>query len=385
VNLRRLSISLLVTASVLSLTCLGWIWYAIHPSSPHAAGQFPLQERWHIQLEGRGLVNLVSWNEVIYACLGDRVYAIRPQDGTILWQRHLPTSVGEDEFFIVRYGVVCIVGLPPIELDLDRNRVSVLDAATGEELWQVTDQRDRVVFHLAVGPDAILVSRHYGLTAYDRLTGAVLWRQDGIGSCIWAEGDRVFTDYVVARKARNGDELWTTHIVGRIPSAASGGQEFYVCTTDGTWTALDMEDGRIRWSFKGGILFDPPLVEPDILCGGNWTSALFALNPTNGQLLWQTHGPIPVPLGAGNMVGSPVMLDRTIYVRASEDGRVYALSRDTGDGLGSLETYNYWPLGIHGMVTAGGLLIVPVGDHELYALGPPAASLGRSGDIGGAQ
>ncbi len=372
-NVRHLLIGLLATVSFLALICLGWTWYAFHPARPQAIGRFPLQERWHIRLEGRRLDNLISWNDVIYACLGDRICAIHPRDGTLLWQRHL--SAGGYERFAVGHGVVCTGEMPfP---GAPTSRVITLDAVTGEELWQAENSSDLMVFHLAVGPDVVFVSRRYGLTAYDRLTGAVLWRQEDIGSRIWAEGDYVFDAYVLARQAHSGNKLWTTSIAGHILAAASDGQTFYVCTTNGTWTALDVKDGRVRWSFEGGILFrtfDPPLLAPGILCSGDWTSAIFALDPANGQLLWQTRGPIPVPLGAGNVIGSPVLLDRVIYIRASEDGRVYALSRDTGEGLGHLETYSYEPLARHNLVTAGGLLIVPVGDHELYAFGPPAPS-----------
>jgi len=379
-NVRHLLIGLLATVGFLSLICLGWTWYAFHPASPQAIGRFPLQERWHIRLEGHGLVSLVSWHDVIYACLGDRVCAFCSQDGAIHWQRDLPVFVSRSAFFTVNHGVLCVAESPIV--GFDRGRVITLDTATGEELWRAENPHDLMVFHLAVGPDAVFVSRRYGLTAYDRLTGAELWRQDGLGSRIWAEGDYVFTDYVVARQARGGNKLWTTSIAGTPSSAASDGQTLYICTTNGTWTALDMKTGRVRWSFEGGILFrafDPPLLTPGILCSGDWTSAIFALDPANGQLLWQTRGPIPVPLGAGNVIGSPVLLDGVIYVRASEDGRVYALSRDTGEGLGHLETYSYEPLARHNLVTAGGLLIVPVGDHELYAFGPPVLSPERIG------
>jgi len=114
--------------------------------------------------------------------------------------------------------------------------------------------------------------------------------------------------------------------------------------------ALDLE-GKLRWTFTTeGESWSQPIADPDCECIylGSMDHTVYALNPADGKLIWQTEG-----LG-GAIVGIPVLGPGGVLYVGTFGSQVIAI--DTQDGK------KIWSAPTEGWVWAGPTL----SDDRLY-------------------
>ncbi|MEO2017456.1 MAG: PQQ-binding-like beta-propeller repeat protein [Fuerstiella sp.] len=146
----------------------------------------------------------------------------------------------------------------------------------------------------------------------------LLWRTEGLGKGysslavvdgnIYTTGNTRAGQSVIARRASDGSEVWTTAITEKAPKHGSPGarctpavteHRVYVIGSDGQVACLNRADGEIVWSrsftaewngkmMSGWGFSESPLIDGDrIICtpGGN-DALIVALNRHTGEEIW---------------------------------------------------------------------------------------------------
>ncbi len=147
----------------------------------------------------------------------------------------------------------------------------------------------------------------------------LLWRTEGVGQgysgvsvvdgIIYTTGNTSTGQSVMARKATDGSEVWTTAVTDTVPKHGYDGarctpsitaEHVYVVTSNGQITCLNKADGKVTWSkdFKewngkmmsGWGFSESPTVDGDIvLCTPGGDDALVvALDRFTGKEIWKS-------------------------------------------------------------------------------------------------
>jgi len=140
---------------------------------------------------------------------------------------------------------------------------------------------------------------------------------------------------------REGTPFWSYETDGFIagcPAVAAGGRVFFG-SADGKVYGLDAT-GRYEWDFDipeagpagGGVLLSPSLgLDGSAYVGGVYNATLYALDPNDGDIRWQTNLDPGVGHSAKSFVAAPVVgPDGTIYVTLAGGTRLYAVNPTDG-------------------------------------------------------
>ena len=131
--------------------------------------------------------------------------------------------------------------------------------------------------------------------------GAVRWKfktQGPVFSTPDVAGDIVIfasaEGAVYALEAANGKEVW--HAYSPRPIVACprvDGNRVFIGSSDGSFRAFDVNTGKTLWTYAGvaGFVQTRPLVYQGKVIFGAWDAYLYALDETNGQLLWKWQRP----------------------------------------------------------------------------------------------
>ncbi|MEM1011712.1 MAG: PQQ-binding-like beta-propeller repeat protein [Planctomycetota bacterium] len=144
------------------------------------------------------------------------------------------------------------------------------------------------------GPDACLKS-------YDAASGKLCWRFE-VGSAISSHphvtsvddravvlfGQQGGDDTFFALDAETGDEIWRQTVGWCWSSPNVAGDVVLVPTVDGDIFGLDLRTGFARWRFRTGAACHPmPPTDGEVAYFGSWNGLTYALNVTDGSLIWK--------------------------------------------------------------------------------------------------
>lgn len=206
------------------------------------------------------------------------------------------------------------------------DKVFALSLSKGEILWQYKDQNNPDFFP-------------HGLAALRQAQGKLFVTVNDTDNLQTMKTGRVY-----ALDAETGRFLWKTKIAKdpshSLPLVAEG--KVFVGDDSGTLNALDAESGKILWQKKlvadGEIHSSPAYAQGLIFIGtegdARYTpspknpSSLFALNPSDGKVIWQF--PIDYASDRVNLIhATPAVSDGVLYF-GSENGWFYALNASDG-------------------------------------------------------
>jgi outer membrane protein assembly factor BamB len=283
-------------------------------------------ERWRVELERGNVVppsGLAADHGLIYAATTEGiVYAMRAEDGSLVWQRRithrLPTYPPQVALRAVASGgVVAIDYARPDLSPPDRRCITVLDGRDGSELW---------VAYLPPASPWVLPRRLLRRSSVQDLSGGVLLGADTNG--VYAtevidrsplQPDRVRT---VLLDRRTGRQRWSTRQAAAANGAGHWGSRTTLApTAERVYTigerlvALDTSSGRTRWSRSipsgDGIRPGPLIANEAVLCAA-YDSCFCVYRALDGELLWQlVSGGAPVPMS--QFLGM-VLIDGAVYV-----------------------------------------------------------------------
>ncbi len=268
------------------------------------------------------------------------VLALNAEDGTVLWRRGMPAPV---------HSAPVVVGAQVAVLARN-NRLSVLDADTGEPVWDAVGPSAETVYLEAPAPAVeagVLVAPFASgeLGAYGLGGGESLWRR------FLASGDEdsplalfrdltsdpvIYGDLVFAGTRRgefsaflrdSGEIAWQLPVGSPKPAWAIDGSVFMI-DSNTRLNRIDARDGGVLWRRQLQAFEDPDDLEDPIqytapvLAGGHLLlgstdGRLLAVDAASGELAFE-H-----PLDDG-MRASPVVAGGVAYLFL-EDGTLIAM------------------------------------------------------------
>jgi outer membrane protein assembly factor BamB len=156
-----------------------------------------------------------------------------------------------------------------------------------------------------------------------------------------------------------GKLRWTYPHGGFRSSPAVAGGVVYVGGRDQNIYALDTSDGGLLWQYTtGGVVDSSPAMADGIVYVGSQDWNLYALDAATGTLLWNyTTG--------GEVRSSPAVADGVVYF-GSNDHRVYALDANTGALIWNYATGGV--LSYSSPAVSNGIVYIQSNDGNLYAL-----------------
>ena len=269
--------------------------------------------------------------------------------------------------------------------------LSVLDAATGRELWVQDLDAPAMAAPTVVGDLVYLVARDSTAWALDVNTGRIRWQEAGTpssanfaGSAAPAVTDDIAifpypSGEVVATFPAGGLPRWSTVISGdRLGRAASlitdiggdpviDGNRVYVGNFGGRLVALDIRDGSRLWTAGEGAV-SPVWPVGDAVFVINDLNELLRLDAASGAPVWRIALPSfeDKPTARQKSVFAhhgPVLAGGRLIVTSS-DGLIRQFDPVSGAALGSIEI----PGGAaSGPVVAGQTLYVVSKTGQLHA------------------
>ena len=143
--------------------------------------------------------------------------------------------------------------------------------------------------------------------------------------------DLAHSGYSTSSGPLTNQTLWSykTAPILSSPTVASG--IVYVGSNNGKVFALNASNGAVLWSYQtGGEVYSSPALADGVVYFGSWDKCIYALNALTGAMLWSYQ--------TGSYVqSSPTVANGIVYV-ASYDASVYALDAATGRVLWTYQT-----------------------------------------------
>ena len=233
-----------------------------------------------------------------------------------------------------------------------------------------------------------------GLYCLDMRRGETVWRfevDDPVGSVPLYDGDRKYVYFgaddgnFYAIHARSGRQIWSIDLSSEVRKPAIlHNDTLYVVSADNTVMALDPENGQIVWQYRR-----PPLkgfssaghagmvLAKGKLITGFSDGYLVALDPTVGSELWAQDLASEMDTGAQTGVvrlpdsdATPVIVG-DVLVAASVDGGLQGLSVETGTVVWT----NHMIVSVTGLAAYEGTVYAARSAFGLSAIEPTTGAL----------
>lgn len=250
-----------------------------------------------------------------------------------------------------------------------QERLLCLDAATGEQLWQFSEDRQYALSYpggprctpTVDGDLVFFLGAEGNLACLKTADGSVVWKKDlkkeyGVESPIWGfaahplvVGDLLYCvvggqgSVAVALDKRTGKEVWRALSApepGYCPPALieQNGKQALAIWSPEALNALDLETGKVLWSVplkpSYGMSIMAPRQEGDVLFAagiGNAGAAVRLPKEQGGEpeVLWRGN----VRTAVYPVNSTPVIVDGVIYGNDGETGAIIAANLSDGKRL----------------------------------------------------
>ncbi|HEU5437837.1 MAG TPA: toll/interleukin-1 receptor domain-containing protein [Ktedonobacterales bacterium] len=230
-------------------------------------------------------LSLTLGDGVLYLTSGDGLYALKPDDATILW---INGKVS---------GGPALVRGKILYADSGLGDIYALNTSDGSAIWTAQTGNIFLDSAYALGSDAIFAySADDTIDAYNISDGSRRWR---------------------SKQAVKSD------LLQHGPTAA--GSTVYAGSSDGNLYAFKTSDGSVVWQhLTGGPIVDAPTVANGVVYFGSKDKYVYALNAADGSLKWRHQAGFDVDL-------TPTITGGVCYIGLEQ--YLYALDANTGKGL----------------------------------------------------
>ncbi len=334
--------------------------------------------------------------------------ATLPETPQLLWRHNAggpvcntPVSDGERIFFATKKGNVIALNLTgsavwqknfmrtndagaevPVQFDAPlacfggtvlagttRGTLIALDAGTGAEKWRCETGGTILGSPNQIGTNQIVVINQSegSLHGLELSSGKLLWKTEGVERCDGSPGvgnGRIIFGSCAAAlhiySAADGKHLKNIEVGGDAQlagGAAVAGNLVFAGARDGRLLCADAEAGDIVWSSAESQeqTFSTPAVTQDKVIYSSDNGRVYAVTREDGRLLWTFE--------TGGLSASPVVAGDKVAVSA--DGVLYLLNLVDGRKLWSQEVSD----DISSPALIGGMLVVGADDGTVTAFG----------------
>lgn len=332
----------------------------------------------------------------IYTTLGNTLYGFSPQ-GTILWDFEVPEStpcvapaIGTDGTVYIAFDNV-IYALNPMNM-IDNDPEILWDSSEATIAGTISSS-------LTVAPDGII----YAVTDNQMLyalypDGNLKWQfesnycllppavgEDGT-VCVSAQGDGCSALFAVSQDDLEGTKLWesNTDYISGSPVIADDGT-IYLATDCGLYAINP--NGNEKWFVDNIVddeaeeMFTIPAIGPEgtLYVGSYNTGQIYAINHSNGSVIWASELPTDIGGITSPVVGADGTIYAAVYDGCNQKSKLYALDPENG-------TVNWWleledvDVTYSSLAIADGKLYICSDDGCLYAIKENPGSIRLSHD-----
>ncbi|HEY60825.1 MAG TPA: PQQ-like beta-propeller repeat protein [Anaerolineae bacterium] len=245
---------------------------------------------------------------VAYVTYGAEVYAVDIKNGNLVWRYpsepdkaityFASPAIADDVVIVGNYG----------------NGLEAINTKNGVKKWSFDQAGDRYIGGALI----------YGGKIYAPNTDSYLYVLDEDGSLLW--------------RFRTQKANWTTPVTnGDLLFLSSMDHSLYALDLDYPETGLALDEGGTRtlvsepvWNADlGAAIFAEPSVGDDgKLFVGTLGGEFYAVNATNGKILWSFDAD-----GELGSVWGPAVIQEDIVLFGDEKGKIYALSAENGNEI----------------------------------------------------
>jgi outer membrane protein assembly factor BamB len=241
------------------------------------------------------------------------------------------------------------------------DRVSVVNAVNGTLRFSFPAEPSNTITFFAppaISGDLAVAGSFQGvLYGFNAQSGTVGWTFEGAGGR-WVAGIQIMdgmifapnSDYTLYVLNSSGEPQWTFETAGALwASTVIDETHIYQASMDHSLYALNRESHDLDWSVDlGGALVRGPIVGEDgTLYIGTIAGGIFALDPSDGSILWQQLQP-------AGIWSQPLVVGDALYF-GDQQGRVVSLAIADGRELWSIDLGS--PIVINPIVYGEGFLL----------------------------
>lgn len=293
-----------------------------------------------ILLSACGVRPAASWpglsadGETAYVAFGQFVYAVRIEDGSMLW-RYPTEADGEIQFIAAPLLVgedTLIVGSSGSDHSLIALDLTDIASETGSPRakWTFSAVKDRwAAPALALGGKLYAANTDGTLYVIDLGSGAAV-NEIAVDGPFWAppitDGRLIYLasldHHLYAIDTQTNSVVWKSDLGGAIPGAPALGQDgrLYVGTFGSRLLAIDSQTGASSpVTTAQDWIWGSPLIEGETIFFADLSGRFYAFD-LSGDQKWPPVQP------DGPVVGSPLLMPEYIVI-ATESGTVYAIDR----------------------------------------------------------
>jgi len=306
--------------------CLGEDWPQFLKDSRHSSRstgtiRFPLRVLWKLELGGYRAYSILA-KGTLYVAMMEKLFAYDAETGEQLWCATLPDTICSTPLY---YEDILYVGSQDYSL-------YALDT-TGNILWKF--KTDYPVNSSAIGDKGKIFFGSYDgfLYALDYYRGDLLWKQQ------------------IGEKTTGG---------GIVSSPIVHNDIVYIASKEGILYAFEVHSAKLIWKYdcQYPIESSPVFDEGAIFITSN-DGNVYAFEAITGEKIFQSQiGPTDGSQTNPPITSSPVVADNAVLVTPLEvEAKLYALNKSNGDLLWQYTTRQ--SLGYTTCVVCGDILIVP--------------------------
>jgi ABC-type dipeptide/oligopeptide/nickel transport system permease component/outer membrane protein assembly factor BamB len=205
--------------------------------------------------------------------------------------------------------------------------IYALNSSTGRTVWTSHLGTAIIQGSLDVANELLVTTGGGALEALNDSTGASLWSLPLGAPGAGAPAEENGTVYAVDTSGRvlaatlAGAPVWSAAL-NRTPvdtALAAAGPALYVASTDGNVSALDANNGSLRWSFStagypgGGSIDAPVASDGHVVDWISYNGGIFSVNASNGSLRWVSNGSVPGSSGYP-LLSAPALTPNGLYL-----------------------------------------------------------------------
>ncbi len=339
---------------------------------PMAYGQFPTKPVWVFEAQERVVNTPVVQDGRVFVRTEKAIYALDAQDGTLIWRSDYPAKPDVDFPQIALGDVLVVPG--------GKRSVVAYSPDNGKILWE--DHIPQSIGQFPVEAitflgDLVYVARfNSSLVAYGQNDGHIYWEESAPSRTSLYLSTYQNTVYFAAKDTLKGYDAVSGKLIfekkfdKNIGPLLIENDILYleIGSEHADVMAIDLNTFRKNWEitppdFSRNRINSLMIYGETLLVNGD---AFFTVDKSSGRLFWSKK------LDEVGATGHPVVLDDRVYVRIVY-GPLLSLNLDTGDPISQLKlkaseglTYSY----DIGPAVFKDLLIVPYGDNRVFAYRP---------------
>lgn len=218
-----------------------------------------------------------------------------------------------------------------VYVPLQEGGTLALDRETGETAWTNPFGSP---WPLVLAPSVVIAVNTGEIAAFNRDSGETRWQvplpSNSLAPAVTA-GNLLLVALengsIVAFRTEDGASVWTCRVGDWMLPVfiAADAKAVYVTTGDSLVVGVDLATGALKWQRPLAGMLSPPAVGKDRVFVGSTRNAFFALDASNGKVVWRWDA----ELIGGDVIGAAVDGDVTYFVGL--DNLLHAVNRGNGN------------------------------------------------------